>query len=195
MDSEVQSSGGVKVWIALLRGINVAGRNRLPMAQLADSLRGLGLRRVTTYLQSGNVIFEGPEIAPSQLADEIGNALFTRFGFRPLIFLLTRDQLNQVLADNPFRRVNPDDKALHCFFLFKPASAADTNGLNAARSAREQWVLKNGVLFLYTPDGFGRSKLAATLEKLIGIAATARNWRTITQLCQLADAHHQESAG
>ena len=193
MHSEVQTSSGLKLWIALLRGINVAGRNKLPMAQLADSLRGLGLRRVTTYLQSGNVIFHGPEVAPSRLADEIGNGLFARFGFRPLILLLTRDELRQVLADNPFRHIHSVDETLHCFFLFKPATAPDTNGLNAARSAREQWVLKNGVLFLSAPDGFGQSKLAAKVEKLIGVPATARNWRTITQLCEIADAQ-QESA-
>jgi uncharacterized protein (DUF1697 family) len=194
MHSKVENSSGVKLWIALLRGINVAGRNKLPMAQLADCLRRLGLRGVTTYLQSGNVIFQGPEIAPSALADEIGNALFARFGFRPLILLLTRDELNLVLAANPFQHVNPNDKTLHCFFLFRPAIVPDTNGLNAARSAREQWVLKNSVLFFYAPDGFGRSKLAATVERLLGVPATARNWRTVSRLCELANAHQESGS-
>jgi uncharacterized protein (DUF1697 family) len=183
--SEAFEAGGRRIWIALLRGINVGGRNKLPMQRLAETLRQRGLRRVATYLQSGNVVFQGPRIEPAPLADEIGNAILAEFGFRPPLLLITRQALLEIRNRCPFP---PDDKTVHCFFLFTPASAPDIDGLNAVTASRERWVLQANILYLHAPDGFGRSKLAASVERRLGVPTTARNWRTLTHLCQLANA-------
>jgi uncharacterized protein (DUF1697 family) len=183
-----EAAGGLQTWIALLRGINVGGQNKLPMQPLAATLGQLGLQRVTTYLQSGNIVFQGPKIAPALLAEQIGDAILARFGVRPQILLVSREAMLKILNQCPFARIKSDDKTLHCFFLFAPATAPDIDGLNAATSTRERWVLRENVLYLHAPDGFGRSKLAASVEKRIGVPTTARNWRTVTQLYQLADA-------
>jgi uncharacterized protein (DUF1697 family) len=186
--SEETAASGLQTWIALLRGINVGGQSKLPMQQLAETLRRLGLQRVTTYVQSGNVVFQGPPIVPARLAEQIGTAISSQFGFRPPILLISREALFEVLNRSPFLHIPPDDKTVHCFFLFAAATAPDIDGLNAVTASNERWALRDNVLYLHAPDGFGRSKFAASVEKRVGVPTTARNWRTLTHVYQLADA-------
>jgi uncharacterized protein (DUF1697 family) len=121
------------------------------------------------------------------LAKQIGDAILSDVGFRPQLLLITRDDLLEILNQCPFPPIPSDDKTVHCFFLFAPAAAPDIDGLNAATAAGEQWVLQKNVLYLHAPNGVGRSKLAASIEKRIGVPTTARNWRTVSQLCKIAD--------
>ncbi|NNG04989.1 MAG: DUF1697 domain-containing protein [Inquilinus sp.] len=176
----------MKTWIALLRGINVGGRNALPMPALVDRFEGLGLSRVRTHIQSGNAVFHGPDDEPAALATRIADAIETGHGFRPRVMLLTADELEGAVIGNPFPDAEAEPNKLHLFFLERPAGAADRAGLDAAATASERYVLAERVLYLHAPDGFGRSKLAERAERLLGVPVTARNWRTVHALADMA---------
>ncbi len=173
-------------WIALFRGINVGGRNVLPMKELVRDLRSLKLENIRTYIQSGNVVFQASG-ASRALADEIAALIEKRHGFRPRILILSAEQFNQVVASNPFPEAEAQPKTLHLFFLASPPTAPDVEALRQAESPSEQFHLTDQVFYLHAPDGIGRSKLASQAEKYLGVAATARNWRTVQKLQALVE--------
>ena len=170
-------------WIALLRGINVGGHNKLPMKPLQEALTEAGFADVATYVQSGNIIFShsGPA---SALAATITGTIAARFGFQPGVKILSRAELAAASAANPFP--GAEDKALHLFFLDGAPAPDHAAALDAIRAPSENWNLTGGVFYLHTPDGFGRSKLAAQAEKKLKTGATARNWRSIQALLALS---------
>ena len=173
-------------WIALLRGVNIGG-NRLRMADLRDELAGMGLENVRTYIQSGNVVFDaGPEAA-CDLAAALPPRIEERFGFRPRTLVLSIDELRRAMSANPFAEAESKPKTVHLFFLAGRPESVDTDGLNELRADTERWHLEGRVFYLHTPDGYGNSKLAARAEKLLGVDATARNWRTVCKLRELAE--------
>lgn len=170
------------VQVLLLRGVNVGGHGRLPMADLRVVLEALGARDVRTYIQSGNAVFRG-----ALDAETIAAAIEARAGFRPGAIMLSREALADTIAANPFPEAEQTPKALHLAFLAadpRPAAGA----LDAAAAADERWHLDNRVAYLHCPSGLGRSKLAGSLERLLGVPVTARNWATITRLAALAGA-------
>lgn len=173
-------------WILLLRGINVGGRNRLPMGELVELLEALGLEDVDTYIQSGNVVFRSAgELSPG-LGEEIAAAIEDRHGFRPRALLLPAEQLDQAAESNPFPAAEAEPKTLHLFFLGDVPEEPDVESLNELRAPSERFHLVDRVLYLHAPDGIGRSKLAARAERHLGVSATARNWRTVEKLRQMA---------
>lgn len=165
-------------YIALFRGINVGGKNSLPMKELIAVLEGLGLKQIETYIQSGNVVFSSKK--SKNLAVQIGEAVEKAKGFYPRVMLLTEDELNEAVRSNPFDTSN--GKALHFFFLEEAAVNPDLGALEAAKTKTEAFRLCDRTLYLYTPDGFGKSKLAEKIEKAMGVPVTARNWNTIGKL-------------
>jgi uncharacterized protein (DUF1697 family) len=175
----------VRTWIGLFRGINVGGHNKVPMKDLVTLLCGLGLQRVRTYIQSGNVVFRGSGTAAA-LVEDIGAAVSRRFGFRPFLVLLDAKQLAQAAAANPFPAARARPQSLHLWFLERAPGSASLKPLEALRAASEKAALRGKVLYLYAPQGIGRSKFAARAESLLGVAGTARNWRTVTQLLAMA---------
>jgi uncharacterized protein (DUF1697 family) len=182
--------------VALLRGINVGGV-KLAMADLRTVLGSLGYADVSTYIQSGNALFSTDGTDPATLAADIEAALGKQLGMRPRVLVLTRDELAQVLRDNPYREeTNP--KAVHAVFLgAEPgpeqlAAVAEAEQKAAGKGGRDTARYVGRVLFLHTPDGFGRSELAVQLARRAGPmsakgAGTARNWATVTKLLQLCD--------
>ena len=173
----------MRTWIGLFRGINVGGHNKVPMKDLVTLLSGLGFQEVRTYIQSGNVVFRGPGTAAA-LIEDIGAAASRRLGFRPFLVLLDPKQLAQAAAANPFPAAQV--QSLHLWFLEKTPGAANLKSLETLRAGSEQFALRGKVLYLYAPEGIGRSKFAARVESLLGVAGTARNWRTITRLLAMA---------
>lgn len=169
----------MSVEIGLLRGINVGGNRVLPMAELRTLLAELGARDVATYIQSGNAVWAG-HVEAAALADAIEAAK----GFRPEVMILPLDDFAAVAAGNPFPEVD-DQKALHAFFLASP-SAADIADLMAAKGPEERFVLTGPALYLHTPKYLSGSLLAPRLERLLGVAATGRNWRTVEKIHELA---------
>ena len=178
----------MRIWIAFFRGINVGGHHILPMKELESVLEKLGCGVVTTYIQSGNVIFSHKESSATKLEAAISQAVQAKFGFEPRVLVLTRKQLNLAQSNNPFSARESEPKTLHLFFLSNDAVDADWETLEALKATTEQILLIDRVFYLHAPDGIGRSKLAARVEKCLGVPATGRNWRTVEKVLQLATA-------
>jgi len=182
-------------YVALLRGINVGGRNRVAMADLRQLAASLGHTDVTTYIQSGNLIFSSPQAGTGELADALERQIAERLAVRPRVVVLSRDELARVIADNPF----PDEispRYLHAVFRRAAMSPAGITAVAAAqqrardKGSRDEAAVVGRTLFLSTPDGLGRSELAAQLARSSSSAAapelgTARNWATVTKLMAL----------
>ncbi|HUG00440.1 MAG TPA: DUF1697 domain-containing protein [Longimicrobiales bacterium] len=181
-------SGGDGRVIVLLRGVNVGGKNRLPMDELARLLEGLGLEDVETYIQSGNAVGRNVGDAPSKLGEALAAAIEERRGFRPRVLVIGADRLSEAVDANPFPEAADEPGFLHLFFLALPPPSPDLDSLAEIATASERFHLARDVFYIHTPDGFGRSKLAARVEKLLGVAATARNWRTVSKLREMVDA-------
>ena len=171
-------------WIALLRGVG-GGIRPLPMRDLVTALEGIGLKDVRTYIQSGNVLFSSTKAAP-RLAGEIERCIEKKFGFHSTTFVLSVRDLQRAAAGNPFPQADAAPKALHLFFLAKPAKAAQLEAMNELKTKSEQFALTSKVFYFYTPEGFGISKLAAKAGRVLGVDTTARNWRTVGKLLELA---------
>jgi uncharacterized protein (DUF1697 family) len=174
--------------IALLRGINVGGHNKLPMKELKAVLAKLGLTHVETYIQSGNVVFQTSRADLSDIAEEIKSAIGKSHGFVPRIMLLRLADLATAVSRNPFPAAEENHKTLHFYFLESTPPNPDLAGLDSLKSDSEQFELIGMVFYLHAPDGIGRSKLAEKVERALGVAATARNWRTVSKLLEMGTA-------
>ena len=190
--------------LALLRGINVGGRNKVPMKDLREVVTSLGHTGVTTYIQSGNVLFTTADTDSAKLAAALESAISERFGIWSAVVVLGRDELTQVLAGNPYPD-EPNPRLVHVVFLNAepPADLLDriaaAESAAAAKGSRDTVQAAGHALFVHTPDGYGNSELAQVLFRIIsapvknaknkqpGLAATARNWATATKLLSLCE--------
>lgn len=172
-------------WVGLLRGVNVGGRNKLPMAQLSALFESLGCRDVRTYIQSGNVVFGSTTTSAAKLSREILDAIEESFGFRPHMILLKQPQIRTAIRNNPFAEAVSAPKTLHFYFLDSQPKNPDLNGLAKLSEGTEQFQLIENVFYLHTPDGFGTSLLAGAVEKKLGVSATARNFNTILAIASM----------
>jgi uncharacterized protein (DUF1697 family) len=188
--------------VALLRGINVGGRNKVPMAELREVVASLGHAGVSTYIQSGNVLFSTGETEAGKLAAALEAAISERFGLWASVVVLSRGELAQILAGNPYRD-EPNPRLVHVVFLNAepPGDVLDriaaAQQAAAAKGSRDTVQAAGRVLYLHTPDGFGTSELAQVLlsriltppqkQKKQAPAATARNWATATKLLSLCE--------
>lgn len=179
-------SEATNIWIAFFRGINVGGNHILPMKSLASLIEGVGANGVKTYIQSGNAVFAHAERDASTLAKRIEAAVLKAHGFTPNVLLLTLKELTSAANANPFPHAATAPTSLHLAFLASVPAKANWEGLNAIKLANEAYQVKGKVFYLHAPDGIGQSKLAARYEKLLGVAATARNWNTVVKLIEIA---------
>ena len=181
--------------VALLRGVNVGGRNKVLMAALRELLTSLGYTDVATYVQSGNAVFTTTRTDTGALAAAIERAIAENLDVRPRVVVLSRDELARVVHDNPYQD-EPNPKLVHAIFLGERPLPEVMERVAAARRLAEQKGSRDTAqvvdrtLFLHTPDGFGGSELAARLAggKAVTPAATARNWSTVTKLLAMCDA-------
>jgi uncharacterized protein (DUF1697 family) len=188
--------------VALLRGINVGGRNKVPMAELREVVAALGHTGVSTYIQSGNVLFSTGETDAGKLAAALEAAISERFGLWASVVVLSRGELAQILAGNPYQD-EPNPRLVHVVFLNAEPSRdvldriAAAQQAAAAKGSRDTVQAAGRALYLHTPDGFGTSELAQVLlariltpppkQKKQALAATARNWATATKLLSLCE--------
>jgi uncharacterized protein (DUF1697 family) len=183
--------------VALLRGINVGGRNRVAMADLREVMTSLGYTDVATYIQSGNVVFSTDQTDTAALAADIEKAIAERLTVSPRVLVVSRDDLAQVVRDNPHAD-EPNPRALHAVFLDADpgpemvAAVAAAQDKAAQKGGRDTAQFVGRTLFVHTPDGFGRSELAILLSRASGPlsprgAGTARNWATVTKLLSMCD--------
>lgn len=174
-------------YIALLRGINVGGRNKLPMAELKEIVSKAGGEAVRTYIQSGNVVYEADE----DLGSAISAALEQEKELRVPVVTRTANQLAAVLAGNPFLKADPelDIKTLHVAFLAAAPTAEQVANLDPDRSPPDAFHVDGDVVYLSYPNGLGRSKLTnAYLDSKLKTVSTVRNWKTCLKLAEMVGA-------
>lgn len=183
-------------FVALLRGVNVGGHNRLPMADLRAALTLDGLDSVRTYIQSGNIVLDSPTDEVEVVAARVRSVIARGFGIDVPVVALTADGLRAIADANPYPD-EPDPRRVHAIVLAHPLGT-EALGLVAgrleavaAKGSRDTVAVDGRVAYLHTPDGFGTSELARTLTS--GRAnpladGTARNWATVTALLALCDA-------
>jgi uncharacterized protein (DUF1697 family) len=174
--------------IALLRGINVGGHKKVPMARLRELLGELGYEDVRTYVQSGNVILTGPDQSPEELERTLERQLEEAFGFAVSVLVRSREQLAAVVAANPLREVATEPARHHVLFLSGEPAVERLDAIDAALHAPDAFVHRGREIYLWTPAGVRDSRLAKALsDARLGVTATARNWRTVEKLLALAD--------
>ena len=177
----------MSIKVGLLRGINVGGKNSLPMKELRELFGELGCRDISTYIQSGNVVFKSDEAA-DVLSEKLSSMIEQRFGFEPFVLILSGDILTAIAEANPYGDDDIEPKFVHVNFLSRKATAPDIHGMQDRQSGTEDFMLTDRALYLRAPDGIGRSKLAADAEKLLGVPATGRNWKTVCKLVEMVNA-------
>ncbi len=178
-------------YAALLRGINVGGAKKVPMAELRTLMEGLGHGDVRTYLQSGNAVFSSDRGDEDSLAAELAEAVEKHFGFTVGVLVRDHTYLKAVREACPFPAAELEAKQLHATYFSGPVDARRFADVAQDAFLPEEYRLGDRVLYLYAPDGLGRSKLAEALARpklLKGILATTRNWNTVVKLEELTGA-------
>jgi uncharacterized protein (DUF1697 family) len=180
--------------VALLRGINLGPHKRVAMPALRDLVASLGHGEVRTYIASGNVVFT-PGDPQASLSADLEKAIAAELGVSCRVVVLTCAELARAVADNPYPD-EADPKKVHAFFLTEDAGAqahahvAQAQERAVAKGSRDEATIVGRVLYLHTPDGFGRSELAAELSKGAKrnpAEGTARNWATVTKLLAMCE--------
>jgi uncharacterized protein (DUF1697 family) len=181
------------IYIALIRGINVGGKNRLSMEALVAMLEAIGCRQVRTYIQSGNAVFKNEEKDVLKLSNQISLAIGQQCGFEPYVLILECQAIQRAITANPFPQAAADPKKVYLGFLAATPEHPELEKLEALRNDSEDFRLLDKVFYLYAPEGIGRSKLAANTEKLLGVAMTNRNWKTVGAIRDIAQSLERSS--
>jgi uncharacterized protein (DUF1697 family) len=155
------------------------------MKDLKAILEEIGCSNVETYIQSGNVVLTHARGDATQLAKLIGKAVLDSHDFEPKVLLLTAEKLAKIVRSNPYPEAVDDPKSLHVSFLTSEPASADFDAMNDIKAESESFSLIGDSFFLHAPDGIGRSKLASKAEKLLGVSATGRNWRTVMRVLDM----------
>jgi uncharacterized protein (DUF1697 family) len=172
-------------YISMLRGINVSGQKKIKMEELKKLYESLGFSDVQTYIQSGNVIFKSSEKDASKLAGRIKQKMKQIFGFDVSIIIRTKDELEELIKNNPFTK--KDASKLHVTFLSTLPISVPVDEINKVKSEAEEFFIADQAIYLFCPNGYGRSKLSNTFfEKKLLVSATTRNWGTVKSLFNMA---------
>lgn len=175
----------MNMYIALFRGINVGGKNILPMQDLVGHLQYLGFDNIATYIQSGNVVFQSKQKDKYKIIDGIQSKIVQHHSFKPEIILLHKNELERAATLNPFN--SSEGKTLHFYFMNRVPEKPDLEKLTLLKTDSEEYQLLENIFYLYAPEGIGRSKLAAHIEKCMGVPTTARNLNTVKRLLQMSN--------
>lgn len=181
-------AGIVNTFVALLRGINVGGARMLPMKSLVSLLEGDGFRSVRTYIQSGNVVLQSSDDTVDGIGTRIAQLIKQQFRFDVHVMTLSEDELSAAIRNNPFPKAIGEPSTFHACFLAKTPVRPDLESLTQVKTASESFALKGRVFYMHTPEGAGNSKLAARVERALGVDTTCRNWRTVIQLLEMCGA-------
>lgn len=177
----------MNAWVLLLRGINVGGHGKLAMADLRALLATLGVKNVSTYIQSGNAVFTGI-IDARGFAGLLEDEIETHHGLRPRALVLSRDRFEEIAAAYPWPEAKADPTSGHIWFLADPPDAPDLETLETLANPTERFSLTPHAFYLHAPNGIGRSKLAEKAERLLGVPVTARNLGSVAKLSGLLTA-------
>ena len=186
---EVYTRCVMTVVISMLRGVNVGGHNKIKMDVLRALYVSLKLEDVTTFIQSGNVVFRTKERELGKIGKRIGDGIEKSFGFRPEVILRTVEEMRAVVARNPFaaRKDLEPGKLLVWFLAGKPDVEARKK-VFTVKMEREEIRVEERELYIYFPDGQGQSKLSmAAVERALKVAGTGRNWNSVLKLLEMAE--------
>ena len=186
----------MSVLIAMLRGVNVGGKNKIKMDALCALCTSFGFEEPRTYVQSGNVIFRTRERSSAALATRLQDAIARKFGFSPAVVLRTTSEFRAAIAANPLAGREFEPGKLLVTFLADDPGATANSALEAFKSYPEEIHLKGRELYIYFPKGAGQSKLPwASVEKWLKVPRTARNWNSVTKILEIAEALAADPAG
>lgn len=172
-------------FVALLRGINVGGKNKLPMVELATLFQKAGASDVSWFIQSGNVAYHADDA--SGVARRVERLIVDRFGFEAPIVVRSAADMARVLRDNPFLAAGEDPEKLHVGFLAKAPSAAAIASLDQGRSLPDRFIVKGAEVYLHLPNGVARTKLTnAYFDSRLGTVTTIRNYNTVLMLAAMS---------
>lgn len=171
-------------FVSLFRGINVGGHQVVRMDELKALYESLGFRDVVTYIQSGNVVCTGDDADPAQLSRQIEDAFAQKFGFQARVIVRTATELQKIIENNPFQnQPAKESNRVLVMFLAAPPESAVQEDLHKAYAGPEEIHIVGQEVYIYYPNGMGRSKLSHTLiEKKLKTVGTGRNWNTVLQL-------------
>jgi uncharacterized protein (DUF1697 family) len=187
MPAEVTGSDSPDRQIALLRGVNVGGNNKVPMAHLRELMLELGYEDVRTHLQSGNAVFTAPQTPPDQTAQEIESQLERHLGLSVRVLIRTGEELARAVAANPLPEAVSEPSRLLVIFLSAAPSPDLLRELDPADFEPELYGVGEREIYVWCPEGLRTLKLSyAFWEKRLGVTATGRNWNTVTKLLALA---------
>lgn len=173
--------------VALLRGINVGRAKRVAMADLRALVEGLGYGDVRTLLNSGNVVFTAPGVAPGAAAARIEEALVARLGVSSRVTVLTAAELAAAVTENPLLEVANDPSRLLVAFLAKPSDRSRLKPLVEQDWSPEVLSVGTRVAYIWCPEGILASRLPEAVGRALGDGVTTRNWATVTKLQALAE--------
>jgi uncharacterized protein (DUF1697 family) len=176
-------------FISMLRGINVGKQNKMRMADLQGVYKSLGLRNVTTYIQSGNVVFDSLEENTARVAGMIEAGITRAFGYSVRVLIRDKTRFQNVLDGNPFiYKRNEDPTKLYVTFLSESPSILKLNSMSPPKDILDEFIISGSEVYLFCPNGYGNTKLSNTFfEKKLDVFATTRNWNTIRALFEMAN--------
>ncbi len=170
-------------YVALLRGINLGGYNKLPMKDLTAMFADAGCKDVKTYIQSGNVVFRAPATLMKKLPDAITAAIEKKFGYKIPVVMRSAEEVTLAVQSNPFLKSVEDLKTLHVGFLMHLPKPEHVAGLDPQRSAGDAYHVLNREVYFHLPNGFAKTKLtSAYFDSRLKTVITSRNWATVQQI-------------
>ena len=176
----------MQTYIAILRGINVSGHKIIKMAELREHLASLGFSNLTTYIQTGNIVFQSEEKESAELEEMIHQNIKDNYGFDVPVIVRTKIEWNAVIDRFPFNLDSYDIKRIGVVYLKERATHIPTDEIDKFRAAKDELVYEDKEIYLYMPDGFGNSKLTNNVfEKKLNVSTTTRNWKTTMKLLEL----------
>jgi uncharacterized protein (DUF1697 family) len=179
-------SGAGKVFIALFSGINVGGNRIVKMAELRSFFEDLGFADVATYVQSGNAVFRAKKGDAAALTKQIEAAFEKKWGFHSRIMVRDLGWFERLVSENPYPDVAAEHTKLHAYVLERAPTADEAARLAEKCTGPESFVIKGDVLYLHAPDGLGKSVFAGLIPRTLKVPGTARNWRSVLALLEIA---------
>jgi len=177
---------GVGTHVALLRGINVGGKNRVTMEDLVALFADAGCGDVRTYIQSGNVVFQARATVAKRVPNLVAAVISDRFGYRVPVVTRTAEEISDVVRDNPFLGPGADTNQLHVAFLADVPSAVSVAALDSDRSPPDAFSVRGREIYLRCPNGLARTKLTnGYFDSELATTSTVRNWKTVLKLLEL----------
>ncbi len=193
-DTNLQKGSSAKAtFVALLRGVNVGGKNMLPMKDLQAMFIDAGSMDVRTYIQSGNVVFTATPALAREVVRVMPAMIGKRFKFEPAVILRSADEMERIVAANPFMAssaMGVDDRSLHVAFLADVPAKSRIAALDPQRSPGDDFAVRGSCVYLRLGNGAGKTKLTnAYLDSTLQTISTARNWRTTLKLLEIMREH------